>query len=232
MMELDSGAPTGIISKKTLHAIKLGSCKLQPTDRQFVSYSRHPVKCIGHLLVSVTLGHTTRELYVYIVDEEYDSLFGLEWIGQFVHDINWTQIFSPEAIHNLKASSSRLLPEQSARLDQILAKYDSIFSKTAGKLTGPPVKMHLKPGASPVFARARDVPHALRDRYAKKIDAKIALGHYVKVEYSEWASTTHVVTKKNGQLRITGNYKPTLNPRLIIDEHPIPKPEHLFNKMR
>jgi len=57
--------------------------------------------------------------------------------------------------------------------------------------------MHLKPGASPVFARARDVPHALRDRYAKEIDAKIALGHYVKVEYSEWASTTHVVTKKN-----------------------------------
>jgi len=183
IMELDSGAPTGIISKKTLHAIKLDSSKLQPTDRQFVSYSRHPVKCIGRLLVNVTLGHATRELYVYIVDEEYDSLFGLEWIGQFVHDINWTQIFSPEAIHNLKTSSSRLFPEQSARLDQILAKHDSIFSKTAGKLIGPPVKMHLKPGVSPVFARARDVPHALRDKYAKEIDAKIASG-FITLKWS------------------------------------------------
>jgi len=176
-------------------------------DGQTICYSRHPVKCIGRLLVNVTLGHATRELYVYIVDEEYDSLFGLEWIGQFVHDINWTQIFSPEAIHNLKASSSRLLPEQSARVDQLLAKYDSIFSKTAGKLTGPPAKMHLKPEGVACF-RARDVSHALRDKYIKEIDAKIASGHYVKVEYSEWASTTHVVTKKNGQLRITGNYIP------------------------
>jgi len=41
-----------------------------------------------------------------------------------------------------------------------------------------------------------------------------------------------VVTKKNGKIRITDNYKPTLNSRLIIDEHPIPKPEHIFNQMK
>lgn len=41
-----------------------------------------------------------------------------------------------------------------------------------------------------------------------------------------------MVTKKNGKLRITGNYKPTLNPRIIIDEHPIPKAEHIFNQMK
>ncbi|XP_018323065.1 uncharacterized protein K02A2.6-like [Agrilus planipennis] len=94
--------------------------------------------------------------------------------------------------------------------------------------------MHLKTGATPVFARARDVPVALRDAYDKEIDIKIASGFYKRVDYSEWASTTHVVAKKNGKLRITGNYKPTLglNPRITIDEHPIPKMEHLFNQMR
>lgn len=92
--------------------------------------------------------------------------------------------------------------------------------------------MHLKEGATSIFARAREIPLALRDKYAKEIDAKIASGHYVKAEYSEWASTTHVIFKKNGKMRITGNYKPTLNPRIIIDEHPIPKAEHTFHKMR
>jgi len=72
----------------------------------------------------------------------------------------------------------------------------------------------------------------LRDTYAKEIDAKIASGFYERVEYSEWASTTHVVIKSNGKLRITGNYKPTLNPHMIVDEHPIPRADHLFHRMR
>lgn len=38
--------------------------------------------------------------------------------------------------------------------------------------------------------------------------------------------------KKNGDIRITGNYKPTLNPRIIIDEFPIPKPSDIFNKVK
>lgn len=41
-----------------------------------------------------------------------------------------------------------------------------------------------------------------------------------------------MVAKKNGQLRITGNYKPTLNPRLIVDEHPIPRAEHIFSQLK
>ena len=35
--------------------------------------------------------------------------------------------------------------------------------------------------------------------------------------------------KKNGQIRITANYKPTLNPQIIIDEYPIAKEEQLFS---
>jgi len=54
-MELDSGAPTGIISKKTLHAIKLNSSKLQPTDRQFVSYSQHVNYMFTSLMKNTTL---------------------------------------------------------------------------------------------------------------------------------------------------------------------------------
>jgi len=231
-MELDSGSPTGIISRKTLHKIKSDPISLRPTDKQFMSYSHHPVKCIGRLLVNVTLKKITRKLYVYIVEDDHDSLFGRDWIAEFIDEINWTEVFSARKINSLTTSSQCLSSEQIANLEHLLEKYDHIFSDTAGILKGPPVKVHFKPGASPVFTKAREIPIALRDKYAKEIDAKIASGHYVRVEYSEWASTTHVVTKKDGNIRITGNYKPTLNPRIIIDEHPIPKPEHLFSKMK
>ena len=40
------------------------------------------------------------------------------------------------------------------------------------------------------------------------------------------------MAKKNGNIRITGNYEPTLNPWIIIIEHPIPKRENLFSQMK
>lgn len=90
---------------------------------------------------------------------------------------------------------------------------------------GPPIKMHLKLKATPVFANSREIPITFRDTFAKEVDKNIKSGFYKKVEYSEWASITHVITKKSGRICITGNYKP----RIIIGEHPIPKVEQIFN---
>lgn len=230
-MELDTGAPCSIISKKRLITIKPNYI-LQSTKRQFTSYTGHPIKCIGLIVVNVTIGSTTRRLELYVVDDDRDTLLGREWIIHFIKDINFAELFSTSnKVHTITSTTSCLSSEQK-QLDQLLARYEDVFSNTPGKLKGPPATIHFKSGATPVFARAREIPLALREAYAKEIDAKIASGFYERVEHSEWASTTHVVTKKNGKIRITGNYKPTLNPRIVVDEHPIPRAEHLFNKMK
>ncbi|XP_039306772.1 uncharacterized protein K02A2.6-like [Solenopsis invicta] len=231
-MELDTGAPCGIVSKKMLHTIK-PTCLLQKTDRQFASYTSHKINCIGRLPVNVTIGRTTKRLNLYVVDGNFDTLMGREWISHFTHEIDFAKLFSsPDGIHAVSTVPPCLTAEQKGQLDQLLNRFQDVFDDVAGKLSGPPVKIHLKPEATPVFAKAREIPYALRDAYAREIDAKIKSGLYKKVDYSEWASTTHVVTKKNGKIRITGNYKPTLNPRIIIDEHPIPRAESIFNQMR
>lgn len=56
-MELDTGAPCGIISIKTLRSIK-NHFSLQKSDRQFSSYSRHRISCVGRLPVTVKIGNT------------------------------------------------------------------------------------------------------------------------------------------------------------------------------
>ncbi|XP_011685199.1 PREDICTED: uncharacterized protein LOC105448375 [Wasmannia auropunctata] len=115
------------------------------------------------------------------------------------------------------------------RLDKLnkINKLDSSSKRMLRiQIDGRDLEMELDTGAP-------CVPLALRDAYAKEIDAnKIASGFYERIEHSVWASTTHIVMKKNGKLRITGNYKPTLNPRIVIDEYPIPRPEYLFNNMK
>ncbi|XP_062704044.1 uncharacterized protein K02A2.6-like [Aedes albopictus] len=207
-METGPGAPCGIIAESKLRHIK-PNYSLSKTDRQFSSYTGHPINCLGRIPVNVTVETTNRRLNLYVVAGESDSLFGREWISQFVDQINLNRLFS-EPVNSI--SNSGLTAEQTTRLTALLDSFEDVFNDVPGKL-------------------ARDVPHALRERYAAEIDKKLASRFFKRVEYSEWSSPTHIVVKKNGDLRIAGNYKPTINPRMVVDEHPIPKIETIFNKM-
>lgn len=243
-MELDTGAPCSIMSVKNLRSLKK-SFVLQKSNRQFSSYTGHRINCIGRIVVNAKYGRINRRLNLYVVDGEFDTLCGREWIAHFAREINFVELFNtepsasseffPAAKGNVNAVVTQeptLSSNQQLCLKQLLSKYDDVFGTVAGKFKGPPVKVHLKADAKPIFARPREIPFALRDAYAKEIDAKIAAGFYKRVEYSEWASTTHVVTKKSGAIRITGNYKPTINPQMVVDEHPIPRAEDIFNRMK
>ena len=47
-------------------------------------------------------------------------------------------------------------------------------------------------------------------------------------EHSEWASPIVPVSKKDGTLRVYGDYKVTLNGALQVDQYPLPHPSDLF----
>ncbi|XP_055614734.1 uncharacterized protein LOC129761056 [Uranotaenia lowii] len=58
-MEVDTGAPCGIISENKFRSIK-PKCVLLKSDRQFSSYTGHPIVCLGSLPVNVRIGKTTQ----------------------------------------------------------------------------------------------------------------------------------------------------------------------------
>lgn len=58
-MEVNPGAPCGIVSENfTLRKIK-PRFTLKKSQKQFVSYTGHSVPCIGHIRVKITIGRTT-----------------------------------------------------------------------------------------------------------------------------------------------------------------------------
>lgn len=56
-------------------------------------------------------------------------------------------------------------------------------------------------------------------------------GTLTKVNHSEWAIPIVPVLKKNGDIRICGDFKVTVNPVLKVNQYPLPKIEDIFTKL-
>ena len=86
----------------------------------------------------------------------------------------------------------------------------------------------MDPNTRPKFCKARPVPLALRAAVEQEIERLERDGVLEKVDFSEWATPIVAVPKKDGRVRLCGNYKVTVNPALDIDQYPLPCPEDLF----
>ena len=62
----------------------------------------------------------------------------------------------------------------------------------------------------------------------QRLDSAGVLG---KVTFSRWASPIVPVVKSSGNIRISGDYKATVNPSLLLDCCPLPRVEELFTKL-
>ena len=104
----------------------------------------------------------------------------------------------------------------------------SLFKKELGKIAGTTAKLYLKPGARPKFWRARSVPFALRGKVEQEIERQVAEGILEPIQFSEWATPVVPVVKKDGSIRLCGDYKGTVNQAAKTDTYPLPRIEDLF----
>ncbi|GFR09705.1 uncharacterized protein K02A2.6, partial [Trichonephila clavata] len=74
----------------------------------------------------------------------------------------------------------------------------------------------------------RTVPFALKGRVENEIDRLEREGIIEKVESSEWATPVVPVVKTDGSIRLCADYSVTLNPNLIVPQHPLPRLEEIF----
>ena len=77
--------------------------------------------------------------------------------------------------------------------------------------------MVVDPAAKPRFHRPRSVPFALKKAVEEELDRMERAGVIEKVDHSEWAAPIVVVSKKDGRVRLCGDYKVTVNPFLDVD---------------
>ncbi len=103
-----------------------------------------------------------------------------------------------------------------------------MFTDKLGTISGLKAKLSLVPNTTPKFFRPRSVPYALKAAVNDELERLEKSGVLTKVDHSEWAAPIVVVPKQDGNVRIYGDYKVTVNPVLAGDQYPLPRPEDLF----
>ncbi|XP_037503417.1 uncharacterized protein K02A2.6-like [Rhipicephalus sanguineus] len=116
-------------------------------------------------------------------------------------------------------------------LDALLGEYADVFARGLGLCKGPLVTFQLQENVAPRFFKARTVPYALRDKMSDALDQLVAQDVLTPVKTAEWATPVVPVLKKEGSLRICGDFRMTINAATATEQYPLPRVQDIFAKL-
>jgi len=216
VMEVDTGAGVSIASESEVASL-LTDAQLLPSSTVLKTYTGQSIPVKGRIVVNVDYGSKHYEnLELLVVQGEGLSLMGQDWLK--VIKLDWRVIG--------QVSVSRGSPQSQVALLQ--ERYEEVFADTLGTITPFQAKLSVAPDAKPKFFKPRSVPFALREQVKNELDRLESEGVLVKTTYSDWAAPIVAVPKRDGRLRLCGDYKVTVNPVLDVDQYPLRKPEDIF----
>ncbi|XP_061715536.1 uncharacterized protein K02A2.6-like [Cydia pomonella] len=214
-MDWDPGSAYSIISTSLWRQIGAPTLTKAP---KLKAYHNFKLKSEGLTDVTVEVEGKQKIVPVVVMKHADPMLFGLQWSETFGMEF-------PKPVYSIK----NVTP---TTLQQLIDRYKPLFDGKLGKVEDYLVNIHIKPGAVPVHLPARPIKFGIKKNIEKEIARLVAdnIIHPVdpNVTPVEWATPTVNVVKPNGDIRICGDFRSTLNPVLIKHLHPVP----LFDQLR
>ena len=150
-----------------------------------------------------------------MVKNDSPAFFGRSWITYI--KLDWNSI---KLLNTNKSTEENL--------QEILQKYNSVFTEEAEKVKSMKSTLTLKDNAQPKFCKARQVPYAIKPKVEQELERLEKEGIIEKEDHSDWATPIVAVPKGDYSVRICGDYKTTVNPQLKIDQYPLPRIDDIF----
>ena len=113
-------------------------------------------------------------------------------------------------------------------LEAVLARHSRLFSDELGTIRGVMAKLHVSQGVKPRFHHPRSIPYALRSRVDQALQKLVSEGILEPIQFSEWAAPIVPVVKRDGSIRVCGDYKLTVNQVAQVDTYPLPLGQDIF----
>ena len=204
-MELDTGSAVSVLPYKQ-YKEHFGHEKLAKSLATLKTYTGEKITPKGEMKCNVRFKSQKKELTLLVVETPGPALFGHDWRSKI--QLDWT----PKEVMQHK-------------VDQLLQKYESVFSEGVGTLKGHKADLKVEEGCQPSFHKPRQVPYALRPKLEAELTRLEKDGILSKEEYSEWATP---IVKRNGSVRVCGDFKVSVNPVLFAEQYPLPRIEDIF----
>ena len=215
-MELDTGASKTILNHRTYSELREKLGPLMKTTALLSTYTGEQIPVAGIVSVPIKYGNQEAILPALVIRGDGPNLFGRDWLK--VIRINWSEIFKVEAKQQVKNHG----------LQRVLEANKEVFQDELGTLHGMEAKIYVDEKATPRYFKARPVPYALKKGVEDELERLEKEGIISPVEFSEWAAPIVPVMKTNGDVRICGDYKCTVNQVSKPENYPIPKTEDLL----
>ena len=145
------------------------------------------------------------------------SLFGRNWLEKI--RLDWNKLFGKCSVDTV-----------TAMLD-VEGEFPMVFQEGLGKYTGGPVTLHRDETVKPRFFKARPVPLARQQKVEEELKRLEEAGIIRPVSHSDWAAPIVVVPKNNGELRICGDFRLTVNKASALEQYPLPKIDELLTRL-
>ncbi|XP_062699430.1 uncharacterized protein K02A2.6-like [Aedes albopictus] len=239
--EVDMGAPVSMINVDD-HRRFFGGKKLHPPNMELVSFCNTNIGIEGMLDVAVGYGAERVSLPLYITSMRKNPLLGRQWMRRLridLNDVAYSDVHAlaaaavpvPERVNTklpkvpATIAAATSIPERvpaelpkvyTADVKALVQRNANLYDDSIGKIT------------VPVYIKARPVPFSLRVAVEQELEKLVKDGVLDKVNHSAWATLVVPVMKANNRVRLYGDYKITVNPNLVVDEHPLPTMKELF----
>lgn len=209
-MEVDSGAAFSILNERTWARLRPRTAP-RPLATRLRTWNDSRVEVLGQATVSVKYRDIKRVLDIVIAKGAGPNLLGRDWFEALDISVN-----------------VNIIDVDMNATENVIIKYGEVFKDELGTYRGGPVTIHLKQNAVPKFLKARPVPYAIKEKVEQEIDRLVSEGVLRSVSFSEWATPVVPIMKKNGSVRLCGDYRSTVNQATESDTYPMPTASEVF----
>ncbi|XP_037512230.1 uncharacterized protein K02A2.6-like [Rhipicephalus sanguineus] len=214
-MELDTGASVSVMAGKLFKRTFPGVA-VEASGVMLRSYSGELSQVEGQAQVSVRFGNREATLPLYLTKGSSPTLLGRNWICALGVRLPEGQ---EAALHGLQDIPS------------LLTDFQSLFQPGVGTFAGTTAGIHVPEGVRPRFFKPRPLPFALKDGVTQELQRLQREGILVPVKTAEWAAPIVPVPKRDGSVRICGDFKVTINPVATVEKYPLPRIEDLWSAL-
>ncbi|UYV71968.1 K02A2.6-like [Cordylochernes scorpioides] len=203
-MLIDSGTGKNIISEKTYIEtwVKSERPRIEKDSTKLVQWNRQRLSILGKIKADVKVNKINITMELLVVEGPGSNLIGREAFDQIGIGLEWINYGDSVC--------------------QITEEFMDVFKEKLGQYRGPPIHIKIKTLGKPTFLRARTLPYAIRPKVEEALRKMEEQGILTPVEFTRFATPIVPVLKRDGSIRICGDYRSTVNTIVESDTFPVP----------